>query len=178
MAARHAILSGWTKVPRRNRVGDGRVDVLVRGRLTTLRPAAAADVERLVAWHADPEVSRYWDDETFTRAEMEERLAREDVEAWIVEEAARPVGYLQVHSEGLDMFLIPAARGRGLGPDAARAMTEHLIHVRGRERVTVDPYLWNEGAVRAWERAGFVEVSRYEADEEHTASWILMEFRG
>jgi aminoglycoside 6'-N-acetyltransferase len=75
------------------------------------------------------------------------------------------------------MFLIPEARGRGLGPDAARAMTEHLLHERGRERVTVDPYAWNEGAVRAWERAGFVEVSRHEADEEHTAPWILMEFR-
>ena len=109
---------------------------------------------------------------------MEERLARKDVEAWIVEEAAEPVGYLQVHPEGLDMFLAPAARGRGLGSDAARAMTEHLIHERGRERVTVDPYAWNEVAVRAWERAGFVEVSRHEADEEHTASWILMEFRG
>jgi aminoglycoside 6'-N-acetyltransferase len=154
------------------------VDVLVRGRLTALRPADAGDVERLVAWHADPEVSRYWDDETFTRTEMEERLARQDVEAWIVEEAAEPVGYLQVHSEGLDMFLIPAARGRGLGPDAARAMTEHLLHERSRERVTVDPYAWNEGAIRAWERAGFVEVSRHEVDEEHTAPWILMEFRG
>ena len=49
---------------------------------------------------------------------------------------------------------------------------------RGRERVTVDPYAWNEGAVRAWGRAGFVEISRHEADEEHTAPWILMEFRG
>jgi len=57
-------------------------------------------------------------------------------------------------------------------------MTEHLIRERGRERVTVDPYAWNERAVRAWERAGFVEVSRHEADEEHTSSWILMEFRG
>jgi len=44
--------------------------------------------------------------------------------------------------------------------------------------VTVDPYAWNEGAVRAWERAGFEEISRHEADEEHTAPWILMEFRG
>ena len=151
---------------------------LVRGRLTTLRPAGPADVDRLVAWHADPEVSRYWDDETFTRDEMEERLAREDVEAWIVEEGGEPVGYLQVHAEGLDMFLIPSARGRGLGPDAARAMTEQLLGERGRERVTVDPYAWNEGAVRAWERAGFEEISRHEADEEHTAPWILMEFRG
>jgi len=129
--------------------------LLVRGRLTTLRPAGPADVDRLVAWHADPEVSRYWDDEAFTRAEMEERLARDDVEAWIVEEGGGPVGYLQVHAEGLDMFLIPSARGRGLGPDAARAMTEHLLGERGRERVTVDPYAWNEGAVRAWVRAGF-----------------------
>ena len=152
--------------------------VQVRGRLTALRPADANDVERLVAWHADPEVSRYWDGETFTRAEMAERLAREDVEAWIVEEKDEPVGYLQVHPNGLDMFLVPAARGRGLGPDAARAMAEHLVGERGRARVTVDPYAWNEGAVHAWERAGFVEGSRHEVDDEHTAPWILLEFRG
>jgi aminoglycoside 6'-N-acetyltransferase len=154
------------------------VGVLVRGRLTALRPAGAEDVDRLVAWHADPEVSRYWDDETFTRAEMEERLAREDVEAWIVEEKGQPVGYLQVHPDGLDMFLIPEERGRGLGPDAARAIAEHLRRERGRDRVTVDPYAWNDGAVRAWVRAGFVEVSRHEADADHSAPWILMEFRG
>jgi aminoglycoside 6'-N-acetyltransferase len=100
------------------------------------------------------------------------------VEAWIVEEGGEPVGYLQTHPDGLDMFLIPAARGRGLGPDSARAMAEHLLAERGRERVRVDPYAWNEGAVRAWERAGFVEVSRHGVDEEHTAPWILMEFRG
>ena len=153
------------------------MDVLVRGRLTTLRPAGAGDVDRLVAWHADPDVSYYWDGETFTRGEMEERLARGDVEAWIVEEGGEPVGYLQAHPDGLDMFLIPAARGRGLGPDAARAMARHLLDERGRSRVTVDPYAWNDGAVRAWERAGFVEVSRHEPDDEHTAPWILMEFR-
>ena len=139
--------------------------IRIRGRLTALRRADAGDVDRLVAWHADPEVARYWDGETFTRAEMEERLGREDVEAWIVEEASEPVGYLQVHPEGLDMFLVPGARGRGLGPDAARAMAEHLTQERGRDRVTVDPYVWNEVAVRAWERAGFVEVSRHEPDE-------------
>jgi len=154
------------------------MDVLVRGRLTALRQADEGDVDRLVAWHADPDVSRYWDGETFTREVMEERLARPDVEAWIVEEGGEPIGYLQVHREGLDMFLIPAARGRGLGPDAARAMARHLVDECGRTRVTVDPYAWNEGAVRAWERAGFVEVSRHDAGGEYTAPWILMEFRG
>jgi aminoglycoside 6'-N-acetyltransferase len=152
--------------------------LLVRGRLTTLRPADSGDVDRLVAWHADPEVARYWDYETFTPAEMEERLARDDVEAWIVEEAGEPVGYLQVHCDGLDMFLIPGARGRRVGPDAARAMARYLRDERGCDRVTVDPYAWNVSAVRAWERAGFVEVSRHEAAGEHTAPWILMEFHG
>ena len=89
------------------------MELQVGGRLTSLRPATVADAELLVGWHADPEVSRYWDDETFTRDEMAERLARPDVEAWIVEENGEPVGYLQVHPEGLDMFLVPAARGRG-----------------------------------------------------------------
>ena len=154
------------------------MEVRVHGQLTALRPAGANDVDRLVAWHADPEVARYWDDETFTQEEMRERLARDDVDAWIVEADGEPVGYLQTHPDGLDMFLIPSARGRGLGPDAARAMAEHLLHERGRDRVTVDPYAWNEGAVRAWQRAGFVEVSRHGAGGEYTAPWILMEFRG
>lgn len=155
----------------------------VHGRLTATRPAGRGDVARLVAWHADPDVARYWDDETFTRPEIEARLARADVDAWIVEERGRPVGYLQVWSDGgaecgLDMFLVPGARGRGLGPDAGRAMARHLLGVEGWTRVTVDPYAWNETAVRARARAGFVEVSRHEPDEEHSAPWILMEFRG
>jgi aminoglycoside 6'-N-acetyltransferase len=164
--------------------GGRRVDVVmwdffyIRGERTSLRPADDFDVDRLVGWHLDPEVRKYWDDETFTREEMAERLARDDVDAWIVEDVdGEPIGFLQTHPEGLDMFLVPSARGRGLGPDAARAMTEHLV-AQGRTRVTVDPYVWNEGAVRAWERAGFVEVARHPPDDDHTAEWIEMEFRG
>ena len=41
---------------------------MVRGALTTVRPATDADADLLVEWHADPDVSRYWDDETFTHA--------------------------------------------------------------------------------------------------------------
>ena len=58
-------------------------------------------------------------------------------------------GATAVDEGGLDMFLVPGARGRGLGPDAARAMADHLLAARGWSRVTVDPYTWNEpGAPR------------------------------
>ena len=42
--------------------------------------------------------------------------------------------------------------------------------------VTVDPYEWNERAVKGWRNAGFVLESRHEADEDHKAPWILMRF--
>jgi len=98
---------------------------------TTTRNATLDDVDRLVAWHADPDVRRYWDDETFTRDEMLERVARPGVRPYIVEAEGEPIGYLQVHETGLDMFLVPRARGRGLGPDAARAMARRLIDEEG-----------------------------------------------
>jgi aminoglycoside 6'-N-acetyltransferase len=155
---------------------------IVRGHLTTVRPVTDDDVDRLVAWHADPDVSRYWDDKTFTPEQMRERLARPAVDPWIVEEDGVPVGYLQSWWEddeplrgGIDGYLVPSARGRGLMPDAARALAQHLLD-EGWAHVTVDPYEWNETAVRAWARAGFVEVSRHPADDEHPHTWVLMRF--
>jgi RimJ/RimL family protein N-acetyltransferase len=154
-------------------------------------------VPLLTEWHADPEVSRYWDDETFTEEQVRHRLDREAVDAWIVEEDGEPVGYLQswweagvgstepVGSEavgsadagagnvprrgGLDGFLVPAARGRGIMPTAARLLAGQLLD-EGWEDVTVDPSVWNERAIRAWAKAGFVEVSRDERV-------VLMRFR-
>jgi aminoglycoside 6'-N-acetyltransferase len=155
---------------------------VVSGALTTLRHASDADADLLVAWHADPEVSRYWDGETFTRDEMLERLRRPEVDHFIVQAAGRPVGYVQAWRDGeaggIDMFLIPAARGRGLGPDAARALAQHLRDERGWTRVTVDPYLSNPRAIHAWRKAGFTDVEQHAADDEHPESWVLMEWRG
>ena len=135
----------------------------------------------LVRWHADPDVARYWDGEVFTREEMRARLARPQVDAYVVEAGGQPVGYLQAWRAedgggGLDMFLIPEARGRGYGPDAVRALTAELLR-RGWTRVTVDPYLSNERAIAAWRRAGFEPVGERLADGEHAEPWLEMEFR-
>ena len=160
-------------------------DAVIRGERTVVRPATAEDVDLLVAWHLDPDVARYWDGETFTADEMRERLARSDVDAFVVEADGEPVGYLQAWWEqrqplrgGLDMFLVPAARHRGLGPDAARATARHLREARGWIEVTVDPYTWNEPALRAWRRAGFVDVEERAAHGDYTAPYLLMVWRG
>jgi aminoglycoside 6'-N-acetyltransferase len=150
--------------------------------MTAVRSATDDDVDMLVDWHADPETSKYWDGDTFTSEQMRERLRRPDVDMWIVESNGKPVGYLQSWWEedppkrgGLDGFLIPAARGLGLMPDAARALAQSLLD-QGWEYVTVDPYEWNERALKGWRNAGFVPESRHEPDEDHTAPWILMRF--
>jgi len=150
--------------------------------LLSYRAATLADVPLLVAWHADPEVSRFWDDETFTEEQLRARIEREAVDPWILEEEGEPVGYLQSWWEpdeprrgGLDGFLIPSARGRGIMAAVARQLAERLLD-EGWECVTVDPYAWNERAIRGWEKAGFVEVSRHPADEEHVSDWVLLRF--
>jgi aminoglycoside 6'-N-acetyltransferase len=149
--------------------------------LTLVRPATAADADLLVAWHADPEVARYWDHKTFTREEMLDRLARPHVAPFIVEAEERPVGYLQAWFDsesgdgGLDMFLIPSMRGHGFGPDAARTLARSLC-AAGQRRLIVDPYLWNEAAIRAWRQAGFQPIEEREPDEEHSGRWLLMLF--
>jgi aminoglycoside 6'-N-acetyltransferase len=157
------------------------VAVALRGKLTEIRPATGADAELLTRWHADPEVARYWDGATYTVEEMRARLARPDVDAYVVEAGGRPVGYLQAWrgdggEGGLDMFLVPDARRHGYGPDAAQTLASHLV-ANGWTRITVDPYLWNEHAIEAWRRAGFEHVEERPPDHEHTSAWLLMEWR-
>jgi len=107
---------------------------------------------------------------------------RADVDAYIVEAGGEAVGYIQawfgetLDVGGLDMFLIPSVRGRGLGPDAGRALARYLLTEGGRERVTVDPYVCNERAVAGWRKAGFRPVEEREPDHEHVHRWLLMEF--
>ena len=68
--------------------------------------------------------------------------------------------------------------GEGAGPDAARALATYLCDEAGWTRVTVDPYVWNDAAIRAWKRAGFAAVEERSPDDEHTSSWVLMVFEG
>ena len=136
---------------------------MIRGERTFLRPATDGDLDLLAGWLADPEVYRWWEGRPLSREEVADMYTgrrRPEVEPFVIEVDGVPVGYLQCwqgteKAGGIDMFLVPEARGRGLGPDAARAASSFLLDQRGWTEVTVDPVVDNLRAIRAFERAGF-----------------------
>jgi aminoglycoside 6'-N-acetyltransferase len=66
---------------------------------------------------------------------------------------------------GVDLFLTSTAQGRGLGPDAIRAVARYLIDKRGHHHLTIDPAAANARAIRAYEKIGFRPVGIVRAYE-------------
>jgi aminoglycoside 6'-N-acetyltransferase len=155
----------------------------ISGQRTSLRPASGDDLDLLAKWFADPEVYRWWGGQPVSRETITAKYTGHripEVESFIVETEGEPIGYLQYwqgteRSGGLDMFLVPAARGQGLGPDAARATVEFLFRERGWTEVTVDPLADNDRAIRGWARAGF--VPDHEGRDEETGKPCLIMVR-
>ncbi|MER7810303.1 GNAT family N-acetyltransferase [Streptomyces sp900116325] len=136
--------------------------------MTCLIPATEAHLDLLACWFADPEFVRNWGGQPLTREKVAAKYTgrrRPDVESFLILAQTIPVGYAQYVPAGsgrggIDMVLLPQFQGRGLGPDAARALVRHLHTVLGWKRVTVDPEASNTHAIRAWAKAGFRPVSR------------------
>lgn len=135
------------------------------GNKVLLRPVNESDKDLLFKWLQDPEVYKWWGKKPATELEVEEKYLgnrRPETESYIVMEKGQPMGYIQywtdkdkVLSGGIDMFLVPESRGKGLGFDSARAMVEHLINERHWSRITVDPSKDNPDSIKFWKQVGF-----------------------
>lgn len=138
---------------------------MIRGELTVLRPATPADLDLLAGWFADPGFYEDWGGRPRPREEVAEKHIggrAPGVESMIVEENGEPVGFIQYHVApqrpnmgGIDLVLLPDARGRGLGSDAVEALAQFLMAEKGWRRVTVDPLATNLRAIAFWFRNGF-----------------------
>ncbi|MCF3962307.1 GNAT family N-acetyltransferase [Streptomyces fuscigenes] len=152
-------------------------ETVVHGVLTRLVPTTEDDLDLLARWFASPDFVAFWGGVPKSREEVAEKYVgrrRPRVRSFLVLAGGGPVGYAQYWQAGgaeggIDMVLVPEARGRGLGPDLARALLAHLVGDLGWRRVTVDPERGNVRAVRAWEKARFRRVPS-EGDT------LLMEF--
>jgi len=161
--------------------------VELRGRTVHLRPVAAADAEPLTRILAHPDVARWWPRYDRARVEAEMVGDEPDTTHWVIELDRAVVGMVQAWEEseadfrhaGIDLFLDPGVRGRGLGPDAIRAVAAWLIDARGHHRMTMDPAAENEAAIRAYRKVGFREVGvlrRYQLMADGSwADGLLME---
>jgi aminoglycoside 6'-N-acetyltransferase len=151
----------------------------LQGRLVRLRRATAADAAAFTDILSDPTVHARWQ-AADAGADARELTGREDdLAVWAIEAEGVVVGIIQAHEEadaryrhaGIDIVLVEAAQGRGLGSDAVRTVATWLITERRHHRLTIDPAADNERAIRAYARVGFrpVGVMRdYEGDLDGT----------
>ena len=146
------------------------------GQLVVLRRPQPQDMAAVVRWYRDPEIARLTRYQTrpMTTAEIErffeQRLLSPDALAYsIIESAgARLIGFTTFSALDVDngsvMFHITLgerdAWGRGLGTEATELMLEHAFERLGMHRVGLSVFSYNERAIRAYEKAGFVIEGR------------------
>ena len=133
----------------------------LRGELVTLRPIAAADRATLKAIRDEPEVVKWWGEQT-----PEWPGDDETVEEMAIVHDGDVVGSLQFWEDpeestrhaDVDILLTSRVHSRGLGTDAMRTITRHLIDDRGHHRITLTTSPENARAIRAYEKTGFRRV--------------------
>jgi aminoglycoside 6'-N-acetyltransferase len=147
-------------------------DLALEGRLVRLRPVLATDHARLDAILAEPSVARWWTAASEAGAAAD-WLAGEESIHFVIEADGVVIGSLQVEEEldpdyehaSIDLFLASEAQGQGFGPDAVRTISRFLLEVRGHHRLTIDPNVANERAIRAYAKVGFKPVGVMRAYE-------------
>jgi aminoglycoside 6'-N-acetyltransferase len=152
------------------------VVVELQGERVRLRPLEPRDVERVAAIGAEPAVTRWWGEVTKEHL-LDKAEGREDATAFAIEHEGEVIGLAQFSEPGedefkhanIDLFLTSSLHGRELGRDAVATLARWLIDERGHHRLTIDPALANEPAIRAYEAVGFKRVGvlrRYWRDPE------------
>jgi aminoglycoside 6'-N-acetyltransferase len=135
------------------------------GAAVHLRPAAAADDGAMAAILHDPTVWRWWQVPDVA-ADVAELLADAELAIWLIEEGGVVLGLIMAGEEtdpmyrhaSIDIALVAAGQGRGLGADAVRTVARWLIDRRGHHRLIIDPSAENERAIGTYAKVGFRPV--------------------
>ena len=141
--------------------------------MVALRPVNPDDAAALADILADPTVAPWWgsfDAEKLRRDIIE---PPPEIASFVIEVEGSVAGFIQYSEEkepdyrhaGIDIAVGSSWQGRGIGPDAIRALARHLFEERGHHRLTIDPATANERAIRAYERVGFRRVGVMRAYE-------------
>ncbi len=135
----------------------------LRGPLVVLRDPTEADVEPLAAILAEPEVALWW--VGYTPERVCEEFIDEPEIARAIEVEGRVAGVLLVlrgddpeyPTTVMHIFLGTEFRGRRIGEEVLALAIRHEFS-EGITRITLDPNIANEGAIRSYERLGFRRI--------------------
>jgi RimJ/RimL family protein N-acetyltransferase len=149
---------------------------VLAGRLVTLRRHAPENVAAFRRWYADPEIARL---ARYQQAPMRPdeidrffaaRVVGPDALAMAVHERSteRLIGtcaFSQLDGDnGSALFHITIgesdAWGRGYGTEATRLMVDHAFGTLGLHRIALFVFEFNERAIRAYRRVGFIVEGR------------------
>jgi aminoglycoside 6'-N-acetyltransferase len=126
-----------------------------------LRPCEPADLGALAAILAEPSVRRWWGE-----PEPGDLEPPDDGELLVVAVDGAVAGLIQYgevrdakyRSASIDISLGAAWQARGLGREAVGLLVRHLIEELGHHRLTIDPAVDNEIAIRSYTKVGFAPV--------------------
>lgn len=133
------------------------------GPLVTLRLPRAADAEPLLAILQQPEVSEWWVGYSLER--VREEFVEAPGTARIIEVEGECAGAMYVlrgedpeyPTTVIHIFIGTQFRGRRVGEEAL-ALAIRAEFADGITRITLDPNINNEGAIRSYERLGFQRI--------------------
>ncbi len=139
---------------------------VLEGARVRLRPAERADVPELVRIRSTPEVYERWRGGDDLLASVEEDFDDPSVTLYAIELEGQVVGLIQWYEEdepdyrhaSIDLYVDPAAHGRGIGTDAVRTLARHLVRDLGFHRLVIDPAADNQIAIRTYAKVGFRPV--------------------
>jgi aminoglycoside 6'-N-acetyltransferase len=137
-----------------------------------LRPRTTGDLDALAAILAEPSVRRWWG--AIRPGDLD---PPDDGDLLVVDVEGTVAGLIQYaevddpqyRSAGVDIALGAAWQGQGIGREAVGLLVRHLIEVRGHHRLTIDPAVANERAIRCYAAVGFSPVGvmrQYEREED------------
>lgn len=163
------------------------------------RPLVERDLATLVAWFAEPEIAKWWNQAAeidSIRAKYLPRIeGREPTRMWIAEIDAGDVGLLQSYRHvdypdhdasvaiadavGIDYLITGRYRGRGYGRQVLRSFAAwSLTQYPEATRCVATPVQANEASWRALEHAGFVRVGDCQPPDEPPAFIYTLERSG
>ena len=148
------------------------------GRVVTLRPVDASQVDELRRIRRTPEVAFRWYD---VDAEPDWPFDEPGSSGFAIVYEDRVAGFVQYYEEdephyrhaGIDILVDPALQNRGIGRDAIATLARHLVDDRGHHRLVIDPAADNAAAIRCYTAVGFrpVGILRQQERNSDDSGW-------